>query len=230
MLHYLRCTPHQKPRSYPEAISMAVNLVVGDVVETKIYCAYETQRSINTRHYRVTALAGAGATDLDVADRLDTLWAGHVKALLATPARYLGTSAQIVQLTRRPRQIDNGNNGAGSAGLQGLPRQSCGLIQLTSAVAARSGRGRNYIPFPAEDDNEATAIPSNDYLTRLDALAQDFLIGITVGALPNTASLTPVLYRRDTGTTIDVTAVDIRQIWVTQRRRSDVRGGDREPF
>lgn len=209
---------------------MAVALAVGDICEVKIHCGSLTQRSVNVRHYRCSSIAGNSATDADFATRFSTLVAAHVKALVSSQATFLGVTAQIIRPTRRPVQVETAGANIGSVQGEQLPRQSCGLIKLASNVASKSGRGRIYVPFPGEGDNEASAKPSNDYLQRLDTLGEDLIIELVAGNAGDTATMKPCLYKRSTHATLDITSQTIRPYWATQRRRSDTGGGDREPF
>lgn len=210
--------------------SLANLIAVGDVLEVKLYCASSNQRSINVRHYKCVNVAGTGATDIDFATRLATLLSAHYIALISSQAAYMGLSVQHVFPIRRPKTVNVVGNGIGGVQGEQLPRQTCGLIKLLSNTATRKGRGRMYVAFPGEADNDGTAHPSGDYADRLEALANDLIIQLVAGQLPNTSTLDPVLFNRPTGATIPVTDMQVRGVWATQRRRSDVAGGDREPF
>lgn len=207
-----------------------MNLVVNDIVECKVYCQSAGQISQNIFHYRVANLTGDGATDQDAADKVDTNFAGPYKALLCNFAEYLGSSAQIIKPTRRPACFSNTSADSGTAGEEQIPRQVAGLIQLQTATASKHGRGRKFIPFPSEDDNEEDGKPSVGYVANLTALAIQLLTPMEVVGGGETATLQPVLYDRDAGTTLALIKYRVRSVWATQRRRGDTRHADLSPF
>jgi len=209
---------------------MSFDVSVNDVLELKFYSHQQGQYAINTRHYRVTAIGGAGRTDANFCVAMDTLFAPLFKALMCTNAQYVGTSAQIIRNIRRPKTVVTGGSGSGTLDTDALPRQTAGLIQLKTDEASRHGRGRMYVPFPDEGSNSPLGIPTMDYITLLDNLAVklDDVQTITVGA--DSATFQPVIYNRVTHSVIPVTSANTLNLWATCRRRSDVRGGDRPPF
>lgn len=209
---------------------MAIDLSVNDKLEMKIYCRNEGQVSVNTRHYKVSALTGTGKTDADAAAEFSNQVAAAMRDCLAVGGTFLGISGQILRPIRRVKVVVTVDNGAGTFAGETLPRQVAGLIRLGSETASRHGRGRVYVPFPSEGANSVTGFPTGAYLTVLDVLRDKVTQNITVGAGANTVTLVPVLYHRPTGDTVQVTNGVSAQVWATQRRRSDIRGGDRSPF
>lgn len=209
---------------------MSYELEVNQVLEVRLYAHSAGQYSVNTRHYRVTAVAGAGETDGNAAVRVETELAAAFKACLNENAEYLGLSLQIIRTIRRPKSIVSAGSGPGLIEGDILPRQVAGLITLTTDTASRSGRGRMYVPFAPESRNLATGVPNPEYLGELDALAIKLDNILVVGAGADTATIQPVLYNRTTHAVIPVTGIRVASHWATQRRRSDIRGGDRPPF
>lgn len=209
---------------------MSYDLEVNQVLEAKLYAQSSGQYSVNTRHYRVTAIAGTGETDVNAAARIETELAPAFKACLNENANYLGLSLQIIRTIRRPKAVVTAGSGPGLIEGDALPRQVCGLITVLTDTASRNGRGRMYVPFPPESRNLATAVPNAEYLGELDSLAIKLDNVLVVGGGGNTASIQPVLYNRVTQAVIPVTGVRVAALWATQRRRSDIRGGDRPPF
>lgn len=209
---------------------MAFQLEVNDLVEVKLYAFSQGQYSINTLHYRVTAEVGTGAFDADAAQEIGTNFGDALREVMSNNASYLGCSAQILLPTRRPRVLFEGNAGAGSVDDEILPRQVAGLIRKKSNFASRSGRGRMYVPFPAEQSNTALGFPSPAYLVNLNILAGLLDDPQVAGGGGNTATLSPIIFNRTTNVGTPITGFESATTWATCRRRSDVRGGDRAPF
>lgn len=209
---------------------MSYDLAVNNLLELKFYCHQRGQYTINTRHYRVTGIVGTGETDVNAGIKLNTELAGAFIACVGADAQFLGVSIQLVKPIRRPKTVLT--TSAGDGGLEGepLPRQVAGLIKVTTDEASRHGRGRMYVPFPTEAVNTATGVPSGAYVDALNNLALKLDDIITVGGGGNTATLQPVLWNRATDARIQVTGAAAAAVWATQRRRADIRGGDRPPF
>jgi len=209
---------------------MSYDLDVNQVLELKFYSHQRGQYAINTRHYRVSAKAGLGDTDVNAGIKLNTELAGAYIACLGNDAQFLGVSIQLIRNTRRPKTVLT--TSAGDGGFEGepLPRQVAGLIKVTTDEASRHGRGRMYVPFPPESANTNTGVPSGAYIDALNNLALKLDDLMVVGGGGNTVTLQPVLYNRATNAVIPVTSAGAAPVWATQRRRADVRGGDKPPF
>jgi len=209
---------------------MSFDLEVNQVLEVKLYSHSSGQYAINTRHYRVTGIQGTGETDVNAAARVETELAASFKAALCEQAEYLGLSLQIIRTPRRPKTVVTAGSGPGLVEGEILPRQVAGLITVLTDTASRQGRGRMYVPFPAESRNTALGVPTAEYLGELDAIAIKLDNTLVVGAGANTATIQPVLYNRVSHAVTPVTGIRVNSNWATQRRRSDIRGGDRAPF
>jgi len=213
-----------KPKANPVIIS------VNDIVEAKIYCHSQGQFSINTVHYKCTAIAGGGSTDDIFAGELAELFAPRIKACLSEQAEYVGLTAQIIRPTRRPKVLNTVDVGDGLVTGDILPRQVAGLISKKTSTASRSGRGRMYVPFPAESTNTEDGFPVAGYKTNLELLATVFLTTVVSADGGNTSTMVPVLYNRNSHATLILTGATVQNVWGTCRRRADVRGADRFPF
>lgn len=209
---------------------MSFEVAVNNILEMKLYARCQGQTSITVRHYRCTALAGTGRLDTDCVSALDGKFATPFKECLCTDAQYLGTSLQIIKSIRRGLVYTTVSTGDGQYAGEPLPKQTAGLITLRTEEATRAGRGRMYIPFPAEGANHSDAKPTGAYLDALHnfALLVDDTVVVVSGA--NSVTLVPVIYHRATLGTTNITEAVERTYWGTQRRRSDVAGGDRLPF
>lgn len=209
---------------------MPFTVAANDRLEVKFYCKSEGQFSVNTVHYRVDTVAGTSVTDAAVATKMSQYFNGRIMDVLSDGASFMGVTAQIIKPTRRPKILDTTGAGTGQFSGDQLPRQVCGLIKKQTALADRHGRGRFYVPFPPETANQPNGVPSAAYLSLLDDLATLLDDTIIVGSGGNTADLKPVVYDRKLNIAVDITLCSPASYWATQRRRSDVRGGDRPPF
>lgn len=141
-----------------------------DYLEIKVYTYLDNQLGENVHYGKILGDGSPGPwapstlmTDL-------TAWfAPVVKALIATPATYLGLSLRYWAPTS-PNWATiwtKGSQGAGSAGSTPCPKQCSGIFSKNTALAGQKNRGRTYVPFPATIDVEPGGNPTASYLTRL---------------------------------------------------------------
>jgi len=210
---------------------MAQALLIDDIVKVRVICFQGTQSAINVRHYRVSNIAGNGATDAQAAARFDVLLATTYRLMMTGTGSYRGDGV-LWEGPGSPTVEVSNSDGTGPGNVIGepLPPQNAGLIKFISIVAGRAGRGFLYTPFPGEADNTGNGICSAGYILNLDALGGILSQPVTVGTLPDTANLIPVLYNRVTKNTITVTGFKSRPYFSQQKRRSYLRRGDVPAF
>lgn len=199
---------------------MATVLAVNDIWRVRIACYTPDQASVNVLHYKVIGTAGAGATDQDLADRVNTLAAPLYKAVLSVSATYRGTSAQRIfpgPLTAAAFSV--GSAGIGTVAGEPLPTQCAGIISLHTSLAGRRQRGRIYLPFPGEDSSTNPGVPTGAYVTAAQTLANALFTTIVAGVGGNTSNLDPVIFHRSTNTADVITRKEAKTAWATQRRR-----------
>lgn len=199
------------------------DVIVNQFLEIKTYCHLDNQLGINV-HYGQIQIIGAGGIGItDLTSDISTWFATSMKALLCTPALYLGVSV---------RQYDNGggNNipywsktgqGYGSAGATPCPKQCAGILTKTTLDGSRAGRGRLYIPFPATADVEADGNPTAGYLTRAIALAAAIDGDENVSSDPEVVLRFGLMHWRVASSFIRTNDVIARDRFATQRRRGD---------
>lgn len=195
---------------------------VNDILEVRIFCdrTLSGQAAVNVRHYRVTQVQGSGATNLVIAQFLDTAFHSKYKPLLCDSARYKGVGVRrIFPLPAETETLTGGNMGSGTATGQALPEQTCGVITLRTDLGGPRYRGRVYIPFPAEDSNDSDAKPTTAYYDNLTLLGDVLAAGMSPGSGGNTVDMVPVIWSRKYGTWRDVTGRQSRFKWGTQRSR-----------
>jgi hypothetical protein len=193
---------------------------VNDIVQVQIVTSTTTQLGLNTVHYLVTAVGGAGVDTTDVATFMDGIFAGPVKNLLSEEARYEGILAtKIWPQPRSVRGKSTAGAGIGATVGDGLPWQVSGVITIATLLGGRKYRGRMFVPFASESDNDNNIRPVAGYVARLNALAALLVVtqNIVVGANSNT--LVPVLYHRGDHSTTPIETATGRDLWGTQRRR-----------
>lgn len=191
------------------------------VYQVNLWCHMGDQASVNTLVYRYTNTAGA-LQEIDAANDVSAYFAAAMKALICTEASYDGIVMQ--RIAPAPR-LDPVLSGVGSgngdvANTPPLPSQVCGLITKRTGQATRTGRGRMYVPFPAEtDSNGGTGRPTAGYLTRLDTLAGLLTASIVVTDGVNAGALDLGLFTQAGGFFLPVLQCTERDRWATQRRR-----------
>lgn len=195
---------------------------IGDIYEVRIFCdrVFSGQASVNVRHYRVTQVLGTGATNLTIAQFLDTAYHSKYKPLLCDSARYRGVGVRrIYPLPAETETLTGGNAGNGTATGQALPEQTCGIITLRTALGGPRYRGRVYVPFPSEDGNDADARPTTAYFDNLTLLGNTLVSGMSPGAGGNTIDMVAVVWSRKYNTYQDILTAQARFKWGTQRSR-----------
>ena len=193
---------------------------VGEILKCRVVAVAGNQASANVRHYRTSVVAGVEpslTTKLTaIADLIRPLY-GPLMHSSAT-VTFCGlqqVSPLPLGLEIRTTGIFQGGTGTGDP----LPRQVSGIITLRTAFAGRGFRGRVYVPFPGETHNTGTAEPSGQYQLDLQLLANALATSVTAGSGANTATMTPVIFRRRPRTSFDLASAVGQPKWATQRRR-----------
>lgn len=203
----------------------------GDIYRANIYTTFSSQTALVTSHWYVSATAGTGATDAQIADAMNNAWHAAFKALIASAASYRGVSVQkIVPAPVAVLVYSTLNQGVGTVIGDALPRQVAGLIGLRTALAGRAYRGRNYIPFPGEADNDAGNFATAGYVTRLTTLATAMTANVAAGGGGNTNTLKRIIFHSSSNTGTDVTQATVTGNWATQRRRGSFGRANNSPI
>lgn len=197
---------------------MATN---NDVYLARMICACGDQVSVNVRHYFVTQTQGNGGTDEEIAAALSAIMAPAYPPLMSSAAQYMGLEVQKIHPLPPSNPVPSVvGAGPGIDATEPLPRQSSGLITLTTAFAGRAYRGRLYVPFPSEGFNEAPiGRPTVDYSIKLVTLAERLILPISTAGPVDNNTLVPVLWHRSDRSVTFITNYIARSVWATQRRR-----------
>src|SRR5215475_589959 len=202
-----------------------------DIYQVKHVAFSGQQYAFIVRHWLVQNVTGTGMTDAALATAFDNLFAPLLKPLITASASYYGT--QVQKIWPLPIFIPAGtsaNTGIGTAAVNSLPKQTCGLISLRTAIAGRKGRGRLYVPFPSVGDDTAAGAPVAGYVTRLNTLGAQLNVAQTLGVAPNQVTLRSVVYHRALHTTDAIITCISSNLWATQRRRGDYGRVNVAPF
>lgn len=194
---------------------------VADIYQMRTYVLAGGQAGINVLHFYVSSKAGTGATDTEIGQAFNTATAAVLKACLSANASFRGTSIRKIAPAVGLEQFNITGQGAGGVAGDLMPKQVSGIITWRTALPGRAYRGRSYVAFPGEADNDVDATPTAGYLTRLTALANAWDVPITAGAAGNTNLLKLAIYHRVFAGTTLVDTYTVRDRWATQRRRGD---------
>jgi hypothetical protein len=200
----------------------------GDIYELTLVCQASEQIGLMRRHYETSLQAGDGPTQAQIATHFTTVFPGPIKAVMASGATYQGLIvSKVFPGQRTAATVNTTGVGAGTVVGDVLPRQVRGIITLRTAFAGPNWRGRVFLPFPCELDNAAGGLPSAGYITAASTLAGVFTTAYpAIGAGGNTATITPVLWRRvwangvptATRTAVPWATWVVRARFATQRR------------
>lgn len=199
--------------------------VLGDTIQVThfCYCSDLSQASENVHHYVVTAVAGAGLSDLVLAQDMGTAFSALYAALMPLPAEYVSCSVQHLKpLPRLPAQYSNAAPLPGAATDEMLPSQVAGLIDFGNGTSVRSARGRSYVGFMARDFLD-TVLKFGEVnaagLAALQALGNQIAGVHTYGAGGNTVTLSYGALSKVTGTFTPLSTVTPSRGFATQKRR-----------
>lgn len=212
---------------------MAEKLSVGNLYEVKWWSLLGSQLGLTSCHFICTVEAGLGGTAEGFADYLSLNTAGKFKDCLNNNAFFRGLTVWRIWPLPKPVPIVRTTGaGAGTGAGDPLPKQISGICKKKTAQAGRSQRGRMYIPFPSEGDNNPTeGRPSGGYIAKLALFDATIESIITVGTPPDTSQVAPcIVHRGVPGTFTFMTEFDEAPYWGTQRRRGDYGPQNIAPF
>jgi hypothetical protein len=207
-------------------------LANGDILETRLITFANNQLGESIIHFRCVDPVG-GVTDQGIATLLDSLVGPGIGALMTTIAQYRGMIVQkIYPLPRLAFVFGNAGAGPGSAGTTPLPAQCTYLAKFLTAKAGQPYRGRVYLPFPDEaNQNDLTVTPNDAAVAQATAVISAWAFnGLYSPTSGGSVTLQPVIWHRKAGThypivantSDDITSFAVEQVWATQRRRGDL--------
>jgi hypothetical protein len=195
---------------------------VGDVLEAVFYVTMQQQTSLNVRHYGITSVTPPEPSHEAVADRLHELAETTYPPLLTALAEFRGVTVRRISPGPPTPPFPSTRVAVmGEIPEDPLPKQVAGIITLRTFATGSAGRGRVYVPFPAESDNTATGVPQTTYIIRGIALASVFIGPHTVTAGGGSLVITGVIFHRGGGPATEIIGQTVQRRWGTQRRRGD---------
>lgn len=211
-------------------------LVIGRRYGVTFVCRSGDQIAVLRRYYRTDNLTGGGTTtDKNAADYLATAFAGVYKAVMWNTAEFVGCS--VVRMSGPIPfpipQVSLNGAGVGTGGATALPKQTAGIISLLSDFRGKKYRGRQYVPFAAEDHNTASGFPTAAYQISLIALGSTLVATQTIPSVPpaDTIDFIPIIWDGVSPSAFaDITSFIQRDRWGTQRRRGDYGAANKSPL
>jgi len=203
-------------------------VLLNQVINVTYGCKQQSQVGLNRVQYVITATGGAALTDQTVANALSTTVAASFKNYLPATGSYLGLRFQIVApIPGSPGVSSVTGAGAGTVVSDPLPTQAAMLFSKQTPVPGKIGRGRLYLPFWTEDDNDNTGKPTNAALVAGNAVATILLNPIVIVSGGSTVTMTPCLAKKSNAwLPLILSGYVQRTQWATQRRRSQINRGD----
>lgn len=211
-------------------------LLVNDVITFRVWSAVAEQAAVNTFHYQVVGVTGAGADLSDAAGAFDSLIASSYKLLLQNNAQYRGVQAYVNHLPLPQAQISIVNAGAGTGGTVGQSRQTCGLSKWLTDFAGPAYRGRTYWPFPPTADDSGIGVPSAPYVVDLQTITVLMFLFFTIpGTVSGSVSIRMVLKHGEnkagvTPAPTPITSLFVDPAWATQKRRGSFGRANSSPI
>lgn len=200
---------------------MASLIAAGAVLELAYATRQQAQMGYNVIHYRARVTTGQ-PTDQDVVDAMDGLAAPLYKAYLPTAVTYWGTKGSVIfPLPRRAMVTQGSNRGAGTVNTDPLPKQVTLVITKQTNNAGRRYRGRTYLPFWGESQNDAGNRPTNAATAAAATIGVALLQAQVIIGVAGTVTIDPILWHRATQTYDIITQTRPGILWATQRRRGD---------
>lgn len=196
-------------------------MAINDIFRFVVYSKQAEQFAINVWHFRLDTVGVGELSRLQMANEFMSEKGILISTLMASSSSIVATGVRKVHIA--PQSLETFSTSAPIAGVRGsdvLPRQTCGITTLRTVLTGRANRGRKYWAFPAEEDNEPDATPSDAYLASLTIIMDTLvpLMTLTAGAQVNTFS--PVIFRKlAPATSVPIATYANRNKWATQRRR-----------
>jgi hypothetical protein len=210
-------------------------ITVSTTLELRIYCKQGQQVSVNTLHWKPSAVSGPTITEADFLAVIEPIYAPLWKGIINNNATYEGMTMQIITAPISLASKNNLSTGFGTGGATSAATQTAGLIQWGTGLGGRKYRGRLFLPFPSTAEDGTTGFPNTGYMVGLAAIKDEY-VGHTAWTIGGGAqTILPVLrHRKDkTGVTSDPTVIFSGtpvQAWATQKKRGYFGRPNASPF
>lgn len=159
----------------------------GSFIQAKYFFWANGQLAINSYHMRIIAKPVVAVTDQDLYERFYDWLVPHYLPLLNPEAVFIGIKLQGISPLNfvYVQQVPDEGGTATASDLQ--PGNVSGVITKRTGLVGRRRRGRVFVPFPGEVENDPVGFPVAGYLTTLQVLADQFggAIAWTIGGDPD---------------------------------------------
>jgi len=200
---------------------VATSVGLSDVLEVRAYCNDQTQNGINVLHYAVTSIVGVPLTDQQIADVVSATLAGGYKPYMPAQANYAGITLQIVNPIPAPRVRSVIAAGPGAVAGDSLPPEVTLKVGTRAAVVGRRGRGRSFLPFWGESDNDINGRPNAGAQASASGWAALAYNTITTAVGANSVVISPIIWSKNFAPARNfVTSVQVPAVWTHMKRRS----------
>jgi len=152
-----------------------MSIAVNGYLQAVVYCQLGDQLGLNVLNYKLTSCTEDPASEQLLCDALSALLKPKYADVLVSSASYIGVALRKMEAGGPGAYYYRRNATVGNFDPDPLPRQVAGIISWRTGTSGRRGRGRSYIPFPAEENNTASYVPSAGYLTAVQALRTTIL-------------------------------------------------------
>jgi len=197
---------------------------VSEVLRITYVTQMDNQAGLNNQYYQVTTVTGLGCTLDQIAVAAGNTVGGLYAPLLTSVAEYRGVIVHAFQAIPQPAPGLAPDPTPGASGDDPLPGQVAGIITFTTEFAGPGGRGRIYVPFPDETDNDVDHRPTATWITAATNLATFLATPFSTTDGGNQTICTPGIWHRPPlaePSFREITGWIVRSRWGTQRRRGD---------
>jgi len=201
-----------------------MNVAADDVIQLPCLCRQNLRDAYNLWHFIVVSAAGPAITYADLATTLKAAVEPSYTQLLNVNAEFVGMTIKRMRPLPQSGAVNPGaSNAAGLVTGDGMSRQTCGAVTKFNELAGPANRGRAYMPYPSETDNDADGNPTAGYKVRVKVVTDLLLKPMTVVSGTTTVIMLPIIYHKATGLFAPVTGSRVNDYWTTQKRRAKVR-------
>lgn len=196
----------------------------GEVLRVTYVMQLALQAGLNNMHFRVSDSTGLGASLTEIATALGDAAEEEYADCITSEAQFRGTLVHAFQATPQPAPGRYSNVINGTQGLTPLPTQVAGILSFVTDYAGPGGRGRIFIPFPDEAQNNAARQPSAGWIANVTLLAIELTAPLLVVGAGGSCYVNPGIWHvpEDGFPTFrPITGYIVRTRWGTQRRRGD---------
>ena len=210
-------------RVFPYYAEFTMDPQLDDIFQVTFRSIASRDIALNVRHYKVTGVVGAGTTALVAANMFHSVFGPIYAGIMSTDSYFYSALVQKIHPLPLATAVESTlASNQGTRVFDILPNQVCGSITLTTALAGQGYRGRLYVPYPTEDDND-DGHPNAAYILSLAGFATQLHTSIVAGGVADNVTFSPVLWKRETRTETPVLSAVVRDYWTTQRRRNNRR-------